>query len=67
MAIKDLENNKAQNAFKKVFYNASDAILIISGDKFIDCNAAYIQKGVRTLKEECRIPTVSINGSKGKK
>ncbi len=43
MAIKDLENNKAQNAFKKVFYNASDAILIISGDKFIDCNESTIK------------------------
>ena len=25
------------------------------------------EKGVKVLKEECRIPTVSINGSKGKK
>jgi len=43
MAIKNFKNSITQNAFKEVFYNASDAILIISKDKFIDCNESTIK------------------------
>ncbi len=36
------ELQESSNNFYRVFYNAVDAILIISGDKFVDCNDATL-------------------------
>ena len=46
------ELNEYKRNFNKVFYNAVDAILIVSEDKFVDCNDAAVKMLNASAKDE---------------